>query len=318
MYFIRDRKIAAASKNNVIGLDIATAAIKCVVLSDLGSSYHLTHYCIEANSIAHENNSVKTGAELVTSIKRMLARAEIAEKKCILALPDALVNSKWVRIDRSATENIEIAINLAVEKHIPYPPEAIYFDSQVFEVFDQNYLNVFLVACRKEQLDVRLEAIYQANLIPLFIEVNSHALQRAYTYLYPEHDDKSSLLLAIDTNHLTFLFLDKGRQIHSYSETVANFFVKAIINKIHIHIKRFYLSYPYIKLNKFFLMGSNLQVLRALAKNFGDFYGLNVEIVGRNQLLSCAKNLNEKKLDELFPSLVLSYGLALRGFMPCL
>lgn len=318
MYFIRDRKIAAVSKNNVIGLDIAISAIKCVVLRDLGSSYQLTHYCIEANSIAYENNPVKTGAELVASIKRMLARAEIAAKKCILALPDALVNSKWVRIDRSATENIEIAINLAVEKHIPYPPEAIYFDSQVFEVFDQNYLNVFLVACRKEQLDVRLEAIYQANLIPLFIEVNSHALQRAYTYLYPEHDDKSSLLLDIDAHHLTFLFLDKGRQIHSYSEAIVNFFVKAIINKIKLHIKRFYLSHPYIKLAKFFLIGSNLEVLQDLAREFGNFYGLNAEIVGRNQLLYYAENLNEKMLDDLFPTLFLSYGLALRGFMPCL
>src|SRR5205085_1309042 len=106
----------------------------------------------------------------------------IYSRYCVAALPDTLVNTKWIRLDCSAAENIEIAINLAVEEHIPYPLEAIYFDYQIFDSQqeDDNYLNVLLVACRKEHLDTRLEIIYQANLTPLFIEVNSHAVERAY------------------------------------------------------------------------------------------------------------------------------------------
>ncbi|MES2141669.1 MAG: pilus assembly protein PilM [Pseudomonadota bacterium] len=316
MCFIRDRFKIAASRNDIIGLDIATTSIKFAVLGNSRSSCQLKHYSTEAISGFNEESIVKTSTELAALIKRMLAREKISTKKCIVALPDILVNSKWIRIDKSATENLEIAINLAVEEHIPYPLDAIYFDYQVFDIPDQNYLKVFLVACRKEHLDVRLEAIYKANLIPLFIEINSHALERAYIYLYPEYSKKPCALLVISDNQLTFLFLEAARQIHSYSERICNLIDKAmVLKKIHRCIHTFFLSYPDIKFKNLFLIGSDFLLLQDLEKAFGELYGLEAEIVEHNQLLSCSENLNVKVLEEIFPSLFLSVGLALRGFM---
>lgn len=317
MYFIRDKFKKITPKTGLIGLDITTSAIKGVVLGSSRSSYQLKHYCIEAIPVVKNNSFVKTSVELAVFIKRMLARIEVPVKECVAALPDTLVNSKWIRIDRSATEDFEVAINLAIEEHIPCPLSSIYFDYQVFEVADQNYLDVFLVACRKTHLDLRLEAIYQANLIPLFIEINSHALERACVCLYPEWSKAPLILIDVDVNQLTFLFLGKTRQIYNYREKANAFMDKAtLLKQIRQCISLFCLSYPYVELNKCFLLGANFLLLQDLEKDLGALYDLTIKIVTRNKLMSYAENLNEKTLNELFPNLFLSIGLALRGFNP--
>ncbi|WP_218813886.1 type IV pilus biogenesis protein PilM [Rickettsiella endosymbiont of Dermanyssus gallinae] len=217
MRFIRDRLNIERSRNDIIGLDIGYSSIKCVVLRWIGGTsfpYELKNYSVKAiPSGAIGNNEVKSQALLTTFIKELLEKAAIYSSYCVAALPDTLVNSKWIRLDCSAAENIEVAINLVVEEHIPYPLDAVYFDYQIFDnqQEDVSYLNVLLVACRKAHLDARLDILHQANLTPLFIEVNSHAVERAYLHFYSSSMKEYFVLIDVGMAQLTLLFLDQTK-----------------------------------------------------------------------------------------------------------
>lgn len=319
MRLIRDRLRIAKSKNDIIGLDIGYSSIKCVVLRWRGNTcipYEFKNYGIKAiPASVVQNKDSKSYALLTTAIKQLLATASIYARYCVVALPDTLVNSKWIRIDCSAAENIEIAINLAVEEHIPYPLDAIYFDYQVFDnpQADINYLNVLLVACRKEHLDARLELLNQANLIPLFIEVNSHAIERAYSHFNSSCAMESFLLIDVGRAQLTILFLDVTKQIRSYSERMLFSDKEHVLRQIHCFINIISIRHPYYKSDKLFFIGSNLPLLKFLVKRMNGFCGLKTEVVAWEKSFFSIDKINEKNLKKLFPSLFLSFGLALRA-----
>ncbi len=316
MRFIRDQLKRTGAGKDVIGLDIGCSAITCVVLEGSEFSYKLKHYGVEVISPEIKSRGIKASEQVITCIKRLLAATDVLSKHCAIALPDSVVTSQWIRIDCSAAEDIEIAVNLALEQHVPHPLDDIYSDYQVFDspYEDKSYLDVFLVACRKEQVDVRLQIIQQANLIPLFIEINSYAIKRAYTQLYPEDLMKTSILVDIGFTHLTLSFFGEAKQIRNYSESMINRVGKeAILQRVQQCLSTLYFAYPYYKFSKLVFTGSNYPLLAFLVKKLTGLYELKIEILSHNNLLRCADDDNKKDFITLFPALFLSFGLALRG-----
>jgi|GEM_PF-1831899 Tfp pilus assembly PilM family ATPase len=315
MRFIRDRFKRAGTAKDIIGLDIGSSTIKCVVLAGSACSYQLKYYCAELISPELTGNK-QASEQVVASIKRLLASADILSRRCVIALPDSVVTSHWIRMDSAVADDIETAISLSIEEHIPYPLDEIYFDYQVFDgsAEGQNYVNVLLVACRKKHVDIRLEIMQQTDLIPLSIEVSSYAMQWAYAQLYPTELTNTSLLFDIGINHLTLLFLGEAKQMRSHSESMVNIVDKEIIlQRVQQCFSTFYLAYPYYTFNKIFFIGSNYSLLEFLVKKMIDIYGLKVEILSLNKGLNYADDVNKEKFISLFSALYLSFSLALRG-----
>lgn len=319
MRFIRDKFRAIQSRNDIIGLDIGNAALKCVVLRKNGAdfSYELQAYGIEA--LPHDidkDRQIKTNV-LATHIISLLTKAAISTKHCVIALPNNVVNSKWVRIDYSASENLEIAVKSAIQEHIPCSLDALYFDYYVFDEVQENqdYFHVLLVACRKDYLDARLDVLAQANLIPLCVEVNSHALERAYAYFYPDCLTEPSIVIDVGASQLTCLFFIGNKRVHRYSEMLFTIDTDrgTLVEHIQRFINLFYLSYPHHhQFNKLFFVGSNVSLLEFLVGNLNNFKQLASKlveckrlghrtIIGKTGFVSC------------FPCWFLSCGLALRG-----
>jgi Tfp pilus assembly PilM family ATPase len=320
MRFIRDKFSTAKSRNEVIGLDIGSTAIRYVVLKRSRSNfaYEVKSYGLEPiSSDVNENRSITAHAQLAAHIRQLLTKTAITANYCVTALPDNLVKSQWVHIDDSARENFEIAIHLAVQEHIPYPCDAIYFAYQIFTApqEEQNSLNVLLVACRKEHLDARLDILYQANLIPLCIEVNSHALERACAYLYPYSLTESWVMIDVGTTQLTFLFFHVTRRVVSYSEHLSIIDKELIFQQIQQCIALFCLRHPYYAFSELFFVGSNSELLQFLLVRFNSC-ALKSKIIACDKVLIYDKHIHETEFSALFPCLFLSFGLALRGLQP--
>jgi type IV pilus assembly protein PilM len=317
MSFIRDRLFnIARSGNEIIGLDIGCSAVKCVVLELVNTklAYRFKNHGIEKlPSGAIENFQIKAHALLATSIKRLLAQATVYSRHCVIGLPDIIVNSKWVLIDVSARENLEIAVNLAVAEHIPYPLDAIYFDYQVYEFSqeNENHLNVLIVACRKEHVDACLDIVHQANLIPLAIEVSSQALVRAYFHFYPQDSLTTCMLIDIGVAQWSLLFLDENKKLCTYSEKIVSSSREELLQYLKHTINTICLSFPYITFSKIFFIGADFTLLAFITQKLNGFYGISTEIIG-NDLFVETEKLN-KEFTVNFPALFLSYGLALRG-----
>jgi len=248
MGFIKDRFKNTESSRDIVGLDIGYSAIRSVVLESSGPALTLKHYCVEPLSLGLTQHWPTHAKEQITAgIKRSLATIDTYSKHCVIAVPDSVITSRWLRFDSATAEDIETALHAAVEEYIPCPLDDIYFDYQVFDTYstDQNYLDVLLVACRKEQVDARLEIVHYAGLTPLSVEINSHVIRWTYARLYSANLMQTCILVDIGATHLTLSFGSETQQMYSCHENMIALVSKeTILQRVQQFFSLFYLSYP--------------------------------------------------------------------------
>ncbi len=299
-----------------MGLDIGSAMLKWVIFGPGGAAYELKNYAIAPISSGVDYKQVNEASQIVTVLKRTLLD-KMWVKNCVLNIPDYLVCNKWIQLDHSAYKNLDEIIAILAEQSIPYPLKDLYFDYQSFYSAQQAQDNfkVLLVACRKEQLDFRLDIIHQANLTPIAVELSSQAIVRANYYFYPEISDENRMLLEVGANQLTLLFLDKSKETVCFNERLLNTQDKAsILLQIKRCIKRYFLANPGHALNKLFFIGFNRSLLSYLIKKLDGFLEIKVQVLSVDQVLKCSCPLNKNKLSSIFPGLLISCGLALRPY----
>lgn len=306
MYFFKD-EIKNTQLSNILGLDITNGLLNWVILKP---SYELQNFAIE--TFPHsKNNQLKDTSQIAAILQRSLADRQEVVKNCVVNIPDNLVCSKYIQVDNIADKNCDDDIHELVERSIPYPLNALYFDYQIVDhsLANQCMSQILLVACRKEHLDLRLDILKKANLVPLAVEVNSHAIERAYKYLYSTHENHIFLYLGID--QLIVLFFDVATNSTIYSE---NFLDKdnkeSTLMQIKRCIKNYYLTYPYNELSQLFIVKPNLFFLDYLVSELNGFLDLKISILSLEEL-NFFKNFNLCTLGNIV-TLLLSYGLALR------
>ncbi|MFZ0218658.1 MAG: pilus assembly protein PilM [Candidatus Aquirickettsiella sp.] len=306
MYFFKDRFKNIHNPDATIGLDIGNSMIKWV---SLGCNQELKQYAIQTISspmaIAH-----KDIAQIATILKKTLHQRE-SIRNCVVNIPDILICSKLMQIDRADSQRIEEIIELLVEQSIPYPLHKIYFDYQVFDPSSEKP-TILIVACHKEHLDFRLKIIQQANLIPIAVDVSSHALERAYSFFYSDRVNENTILLDIGATQLSLLFLNNFYTIVYCENLFHSEEQESILLQIKRSVKRYVLAHPYCILKQIFLIGANKLLLNYLVNRLDGFLELKIQILKQGDRIKFNSQLNRSKLEENFLNIFLSYGLALK------
>lgn len=311
MSFFTDRFKNTQNTDTVIGLDLGDSTIKWV---SLARNRELEQYAIQAISMPMGTACIKDAKQIATRLKETLLDQRRI-RQCVVNIPDILVCSKWVQIERADCQRIEEIIELVAAQSIPFPLNKFYFDYQVFETpsGSQEKCKVLLVASHKKDIDFRLDIIQQANLIPIAVEVSSHALERAYSFFYPDHRNKNTLLLDVGASQLSLLFLNNSQTI-VYCEKLVNSLEKeSVLLQIKRSIKRYILAHPDYSLSQIFLMGANQSLLSYLIERLEKFLKVKIAILKYQNRIKYSSNLNGHRVEKNSLNLFLSYGLALRA-----
>ncbi|WP_218813885.1 hypothetical protein [Rickettsiella endosymbiont of Dermanyssus gallinae] len=88
---------------------------------------------------------------------------------------------------------------------------------------------------------------------------------------------------------------------------------ETVLQQTQRFINAIFLRHPYDQWDKIFFIGSNLPLLKFLVKKMNGFFGLKTVTVAYETSLFSLNGLNTKEFKKLFPSLFLSFGLALRA-----
>jgi Tfp pilus assembly PilM family ATPase len=309
MYFFKDRFKNINNADATIGLDIGSSMIKWV---NLGDDYKLKRYAIQSIPMSTGTTYNKNVAQIANRLKKTLLEQDTI-KNCIVNIPDVLVCSKWTQVDVADKDTILEAIELLVEQSIPYPLNKLYYDYQIFDPSPESQkFKILIVACRKEHLDFRLDIIHQANLIPIVVEVSSYALERAYSFFYPDSLNEKSILLEIGISQLALLFLNSPQPIVYCENLVIKHDQDSILLQIKRCIKRYFLAYPCLFLKQLFIIGSNNSLLIFLLQELDGFLGLKIQIFKNKNQIKYNPELNSNEINQKFLDLFLSFGLALR------
>jgi len=189
-------------QNTVLSIDISTSAVKLLELSRMGTRYKVESFAIAAfpqDAIADKN--IVNVDVIAETIKVALKRSDTKLKRATVAVSGSAVMTKIITLPGSLNDDeMEGQIMIEADQYVPYSLDELNFDFEVQQVNENNpeMVDVLLVASRKENVADRVEALLKAGLKTDIVDVESFAMENAFSLLTEQFaDSKGAHTVAI-------------------------------------------------------------------------------------------------------------------------
>ena len=174
-------------QKSILGLDISSTSIKLLELSQSDAGLRVESYGVEPlpdNAVVEKN--VAAIEEVGLAAKRLTERAKTKVKAVAVAVAGSAVITKTIEmpVDLSDAE-IEDRLYEDADQYIPYPLDEVALDFQVQRTSQKNpeMVEVLIAACRRENIEARVEALEIGNLTAEVVDIEAHCVQRSFELL---------------------------------------------------------------------------------------------------------------------------------------
>ncbi|HBD10954.1 MAG TPA: pilus assembly protein PilM, partial [Porticoccaceae bacterium] len=168
----------------VLGVDITSSTVKVLELSKSGGRYKVESYFVcplPPNTVVEKNISDVNA--LAESIRKAVSQAKAKTKDAAVAVAGSAVITKVIEMPADLSEEgMESQLAVEADQHIPYPLDEVALDFELIGPSESNaeQFDVLLAACRRENVDLRAEALTLAGLNPKIVDVEVFAVERAF------------------------------------------------------------------------------------------------------------------------------------------
>lgn len=188
--------------NVLLGLDISSTSVKLLELSRNNGRYRVEAYAVEPlppNAVVEKNISDVEGVG--EAIKRVVSRSNAPARQAAVAVAGSAVITKTIEMDASLSDDdMENQITVEADQYIPYPLDEVAIDFEVQGLSERNpeQVEVLLAACRRENVEMRQAALELGGLKPAVVDIEAHAMKRAFELIKPQLGAKpQELVVAI-------------------------------------------------------------------------------------------------------------------------
>ena len=213
-----------APGKGLIGVDITSATVKLIELRRAGAHYQVDSYAVRPlREGAVVERRIRDMSEVVDALARAVQQARPASRRAAVAVPASAAITKTLTLPASLNDDeIEARIQLDSDKHIPFPFSEVAFDFQRLGLNARygDQQDVLLVACRQQDVSQLTDALLQAGLTPAAVDVETFAMERAFTELrhqLPATRDEEDCVALVDIGATmnAFHVLRAGRIVYS-------------------------------------------------------------------------------------------------------
>ena len=166
---------------------ISSTAVKLLELGRSGDRVRVESYAVEPlppNSVNEKN--IADVEAVGEAIKRAVKRSGTRSKMAAAAVAGSAVITKTISMPSNLSEDeMEQQIQMEADQYIPYPLEEVNLDFEILGPAenDTDRVDVLLAASRSENVNDRVDAIELAGLKARVIDVESYAIENAFTLL---------------------------------------------------------------------------------------------------------------------------------------
>ena len=221
----------------LIAVDFGSSSIKAIAIS--GRSKHIK---VEAFAeletpkgaiVDHQISDVQRLSEVIAVLAEQFPSKY---KNSITAVAGSHVITKIIHMDAGLSDDdLETQIEVEAENLIPFPMDEISLDFEVLgpsaDAEGQN--NVLLSAARSDEIERRVDCLAESGIETTIVDVEAHALARAWGQQLPEDDDKVYAAVDIGAHTMSFSAIQKGETIYfrhqniggeHYTQAIANYY----------------------------------------------------------------------------------------------
>jgi type IV pilus assembly protein PilM len=184
-------------KGNLVGLDIGSHSVKVVQLKSRDTGPELLNFGLAPlpTELLSEGRTIKPAAVagVVQSLVRHLA---IKEKSVAASVSGHEVISKKVDVPVMTDQELENRMQFELGHYIPYSINEVDVDYQILDAAKDrpNYMEVLLVAAKKETVNEHVNLIKLCDLHPMVIDVDYYALSNAFEATYGFEEKNVALI----------------------------------------------------------------------------------------------------------------------------
>ena len=211
----------------VLGVDISSTSVKVLELSRSGNSGS-GRYKVEAFGEqalppgAVVENNIQEPEAVGEAISRALAHSRSDVKNAAVAVSGSAVITKTIEMDASLSdEEMETQIAVEADQYIPYALDEVAIDFEVLGLKENNpeRAEVLLAACRRDNVEMREEALEASGLKAKVVDVEAFAMERMFELLensieLPE-DDPVVAIVDIGASNTSLNVVSKGNSIYT-------------------------------------------------------------------------------------------------------
>ena len=341
----------------VLGVDISSSSVKMLELSRSGDQYRVESYSVASlppNAVVEKNIvEIESVAEV---LRQAQARAKTKLKTVAVAVAGSAVITKLIDMPSGLTDDaMETQISLEADQYIPYPLDEVALDFEVQGPAPNNpdQVEVLLAACRRENVDSRVDALEGADLAAKVVDVEAYAVERAFKLVRSQFDyDDDSVVAIVDVGAtmttLSVLVggstvytreqLFGGRQLteeiqrrygltideaglakkqgglpDDYEHDVLDPFKDAVVQQITRSLQFFFSSSQYNDVDHILLAGG-VASMSGLAELVQERLGTSTSVANPLARMSVSSRVDAAALSNDAPALMIACGLAMRSF----
>ncbi len=171
----------------VLGIDISTAAIKLLELSQSGARYRVESYAVvplPQDAVVDKN--IANVDIIANAIKTVVKQSGAKSKQACVAVAGSSVMTKVISMPASLTEDeMEEQILVEADQYVPYSLDEVNLDFEVQGRSESNpeMVDVLLAASRRENVEDRVGALEKAGLKAKIVDVEAFAMENAFGLL---------------------------------------------------------------------------------------------------------------------------------------
>lgn len=340
----------------LVGVDISSTTVKLLELSVKNGRYWVESYAVmplPENSVVEK--SILNPEEVADALERVVNLANPHTTHVAIAVPTSMVIHKIIEMDADMSdEEREVQIRMDAEQYIPFPLDEVSLDFEVLpdRLANPNRVNVLLVATRTENVDTRVEVLELAGLVAKVADVESYAMERAFSVFADTLPMGANTVGILDIGHTmtTLSVMQKGKIIYTreqvfggrqltqdvqsryglsfeeagrakkertlpddYDTEVLEPFLDAVVQQAARSLQFFFSSSQFNEIDHILLAGGNANI-PGLAKLLQQKLGYRVTIANPFLQMGFSPQIDIKKIENDASSLMVACGLALRSF----
>ena len=340
----------------LVGVDISSTTVKLLELSVKNGRYWVESYAVmplPENSVVEK--SILNPEAVADALERVVNLANPHTTHVAIAVPTSMVIHKIIEMDADMSdEEREVQIRMDAEQYIPFPLDEVSLDFEVLpdRLANPNRVNVLLVATRTENVDTRVEVLELAGLVAKVADVESYAMERAFSVFADTLPMGANTVGILDIGHTmtTLSVMQKGKIIYTreqvfggrqltqdiqsryglsfeeagrakkertlpddYDTEVLEPFLDAVVQQAARSLQFYFSSSQFNEIDHILLAGGNANI-PGLAKLLQQKLGYRVTIANPFLQMGFSPQIDIKKIENDASSLMVACGLALRSF----